>query len=481
MGRNFMMKFYKVLFSGFDLLLVHVGIMIAFWLKFGEGIPLYNWSSYIKVLPWLSVTALIIFYMFDLYSNWRRKSIYNLIYTIALSIGTLSLFTMVLTFWYRGFSFPRSVIVISAIVQFGLFVGVRSLVWLIAKQKYGRRKVLIIAENIENGLTFAEKFLCHTSGWFIIHNLLPVYQWKKMVHAIHDVDVVLLSPSLPKEEKAEILSYCSRYGKEVLLVPELFELFILDAEPQQIDDMLVLSIQPPGLSAAQLFIKRVFDIVISALLLLLLSPIMAVLFILVPLTSKGPAIFKQERMGRDGKEYLIYKFRSMVHDAEKKTGPILATDNDSRITPLGRFIRATRLDEIPQLINVLKGDMSIVGPRPERSFFINQFKESIPHYTYRMSVKPGITGLAQVMAKYSTTVEDKLRFDLMYVRNYSIALDIKILLQTLRVVFQWSQSRGVKEVKITEQQELLFKLGLSEVAVSEDAYPIVSSNSPKTS
>jgi exopolysaccharide biosynthesis polyprenyl glycosylphosphotransferase len=382
--------------------------------------------------------------MFDLYSNWRRKSIYHLIYTIGLSIGTLSLFTMVLTFWYRGFSFPRSVIIISAIIQFVLFVAVRSLIWWVAKQKYGRRKVLIIAENIEDGLLFAQKFLQHTSGWFVIHNLLPIYQWKQMFHTIHEIDVVLLSPSLSKEERAEILSYCSRYGKEVLIVPELFELFILDAEPQQIDDMLVLSIQPPGLSAAQLFIKRIFDIVMSASLLLLLSPVIVLLLILVPLTSKGPAIFKQERMGRDGKEYLIYKFRSMVHDAEKKTGPTLATDNDPRITPLGRFIRATRLDEIPQLFNVLKGDMSLVGPRPERAFFIEQFCESIPDYTYRMSVKPGITGLAQVMAKYSTTVEDKLRFDLMYVRNYSLALDIKILLQTLRVVFQWEASEGIK-------------------------------------
>jgi len=444
MGRNFVMKFYKVLFSGFDLLLVNVGIVLAFWLKFGETIPLYNWSSYVKVLPWISITALAIFYMFDLYSNWRRKSIYHLIYTIGLSIGTLSLFTMVLTFWYRGFSFPRSVIIISAIIQFVLFVAVRSLIWWVAKQKYGRRKVLIIAENIEDGLLFAQKFLQHTSGWFIIQNFVPVHLWKQTVEAIQEADVVLLSPSLSREQRAEILSYCSRYGKEVLIVPELFELFILNAESQQIDDMLVLSVQPPGLTAAQLFLKRVFDVVVSSFLIIVLSPIMLVLFVLVPLTSKGPAIFKQERMGRNGKEYLIYKFRSMVHDAEKKTGPTLATDNDPRITPLGRFIRATRLDEIPQLFNVLKGDMSLVGPRPERAFFIEQFCESIPDYTYRMSVKPGITGLAQVMAKYSTTVEDKLRFDLMYVRNYSLALDIKILLQTLRVVFQWEASEGIK-------------------------------------
>lgn len=439
-----MIKVYKMLLALFDILLVHIGIVVAFYLKFGETIPLYNWSSYTKVLPWLSFAALIIFYMFDLYSNWRRKSLYHLIYTIVLSIGMLSLFTMALTFWYRGFSFPRSVIVTSFLIQITLFIILRSCVWWIAKQRYGRRKVLIIDQSVEQALQFARKFMQHTSGWFIIQNFVPVHLWKQTVEAIQEADVVLLSPSLSREQRAEILSYCSRYGKEVLIVPELFELFILDAEPQQIDDMLVLSVQPPGLTAAQLFLKRVFDVIVSSFLIIVLSPIMLVLFVLVPLTSKGPAIFKQERMGRNGKEYLIYKFRSMVHDAEKKTGPTLATDNDPRITPLGRFIRATRLDEIPQLFNVLKGDMSLVGPRPERAFFIEQFCESIPDYTYRMSVKPGITGLAQVMAKYSTTVEDKLRFDLMYVRNYSLALDIKILLQTLRVVFQWEASEGIK-------------------------------------
>jgi exopolysaccharide biosynthesis polyprenyl glycosylphosphotransferase len=467
MGRNFMMKLYKVLFSGLDLLLIHLGIAIAFWLKFGEAIPLYNFSSYIKVMPWLSITALIIFYMFDLYSNWRRKSIYHLIYTIVLSIGALSLFTMALTFWYRGFSFPRSVIVISAVIQLFLFIIIRSFIWRIAKRKYGRRKVLIIDNDMRNGLLFAQKFLQHTSGWFIIHKFLSVEKWNEITSAIHEIDVVLLSPSLNREQRAEILSHCSKYGKEVLLVPELFELFILDAEPQQIDDMLVLSVHPPGLTAAQLFTKRLFDIAISAILLLVLSPIIAILFLLVPLNSTGPAIFKQERMGRNGKEYMIYKFRSMVHNAEQTTGPTLAVENDPRITSLGRFIRATRLDEIPQLFNVLKGDMSLVGPRPERAFFIERFKEDIPDYAYRMSVKPGITGLAQVMAKYSTTVEDKLRFDLMYVRNYSLALDIKILLQTIRVVFQPSQADGVKKQK-TISSELLEKLKKEEVAITKE-------------
>jgi exopolysaccharide biosynthesis polyprenyl glycosylphosphotransferase len=207
---------------------------------------------------------------------------------------------------------------------------------------------------------------------------------------------------------------------------------------------VVLSVQPPKLNSSQLLVKRFVDIIISVTSLILFSPIIICLYFLIPITSHGPALFRQERLGKDSKPYNILKFRSMVMDAEKTTGPVLASVKDPRITALGRFIRATRLDELPQLINVLKGEMSLVGPRPERPFFCEQFQALIPHYTHRLAVKPGITGLAQVMAKYTTSVEYKLSFDVMYVRNYSLAMDVKILFQTIRVVLQREQADGVK-------------------------------------
>jgi exopolysaccharide biosynthesis polyprenyl glycosylphosphotransferase len=458
------MRIYKGIFALLDLCLVNLAFVSAFWIKFGNEIPDYNWDSYANVLPWLSIVTLIIFYMFDLYSNWRRKSLYNLLYLIVLAVATLGLSTMALTFWYRGFSFPRSVIILSMLLQILFLALTRTAIWWFAKRRYGLRKVLIIDRDLESAVAFAYKFLSHAAGWFVVHRFLSVEQWKVHISVIEEVDVVLLSPSLAKDEKAEILSYCARCRKEVLIVPELFELFVLDAEPQQIDDMLVLSVQPPGLTPAQLFTKRAFDIFASIFLIILFSPIMLGLYILVPLNSNGKAIFKQERIGKNGQKYMIYKFRSMVEGAEKLTGPIFAADNDPRITSLGRFIRATRMDELPQLFNVLKGDMSLVGPRPERQFFIEQFEQTIRDYSYRMSVKPGITGLAQVMAKYSTNTEDKLRFDLMYVRNYSFALDIKILLQTIRVLFQSEQARGINR-KYTREYEMMLKhFGYSEVA-----------------
>ena len=218
---------------------------------------------------------------------------------------------------------------------------------------------------------------------------------------------------------------------------------INSAETQHVDDTLMLVIKPPGLDVGQRFAKRVFDLIIALLILLVASPIMIFLMFLISILSPGPAIFSQERLGEKGLPFKVMKFRSMINNAEQTTGPVLAVEKDPRITRFGAFLRATRLDELPQLINVIKGEMSIVGPRPERKFFVDQFRESIPYYSHRMAVKPGITGLAQVKGKYTTTPEDKLRFDIMYIRNYSFVLDLSILLQTVRVVFQKEKAAGL--------------------------------------
>jgi exopolysaccharide biosynthesis polyprenyl glycosylphosphotransferase len=265
--------------------------------------------------------------------------------------------------------------------------------------------------------------------------------------AVEANDVFVLGSGIKQELKDEIVNACLKQEKEVLVVPQLLDLTVQGAVTQQVDDMLVFSLSSPRVSKTALTIKRSFDLAASSIFLVFVSPLMLCLFIIIPLTSKGPVIFKQERVGLNGRSFRIYKFRSMVQDAEKVTGPVLATEKDPRITPFGRFMRAVRVDELPQLFNVLKGDMSLVGPRPERDYFIKQFKQKYPDYTYRLTVKPGITGLAQVMGNYGTTVEDKLRYDLLYIRNLSLLLDIKILMQTIRVVVQRKQAKGVAEQK----------------------------------
>jgi lipopolysaccharide/colanic/teichoic acid biosynthesis glycosyltransferase len=165
--------------------------------------------------------------------------------------------------------------------------------------------------------------------------------------------------------------------------------------------------------------------------------------ILIRLTSPGKILFAQRRVGRDGVGFTLSKFRTMVADAERHTGPVLATANDPRITKTGAFLRATRLDEFPQLFNVLRGEMSLVGPRPERPHFVQQFREQIPGYEFRLAVKPGVTGLAQVFGRYSTTAERKLRFDLTYITKYSLLMDIRLLLSTIAVLLRREQAEGI--------------------------------------
>jgi len=185
------------------------------------------------------------------------------------------------------------------------------------------------------------------------------------------------------------------------------------------------------------------DIVISFVGLAIASIPMCIIALLIKITSPGPVFYKQLRLTKDKKEFYIYKFRSMVQDAEKKTGPALATKDDPRITTVGRWLRKLRLDELPQLINILKGDMSVVGPRPERPFFVEQYEKEIPNYSKRFTMQAGLTALSHVYGRYSTDIIDRTHYDLLYVQNYSLMLDIRIILLTSRTMFLSDAAEGV--------------------------------------
>jgi exopolysaccharide biosynthesis polyprenyl glycosylphosphotransferase len=198
------------------------------------------------------------------------------------------------------------------------------------------------------------------------------------------------------------------------------------------------------LTAEQRVLKRILDIAVAVIALIILSPVMLITAVMIKLDSKGPVLYSQERVGLYGKIFFVHKFRSMKQDAEAKCGPVLAAEGDTRITKFGRLMRATRLDELPQLFNVLKGEMSIVGPRPERPFFVKQFIAQKPEYDYRHNVKPGITGLAQIAGKYNTSAYDKLIYDLLYIQDVSVKTDLMIMLQTFKVLLTKSSTEGVK-------------------------------------
>jgi len=268
--------------------------------------------------------------------------------------------------------------------------------------------------------------------------------WQK---AAKDVDLLIIGPSIDVGVKAEIVHFCHINGKRVLLVPDFYTIFVNSAVVDKIDDIPVLCAKYLEPTVEQRILKRALDLLVSGFALLVLWPLFIIIAALIKVDSPGPVLYSQVRVGRKGKEFKLVKFRTMCKDAELKTGPVLSCENDPRITKVGKFLRATRLDELPQLFNVLVGDMSIVGPRPERPVFVRQYEKEIPEYVYRHNVKPGITGMAQVCGKYNTTPYNKLIYDLVYIQKFGIITDFVIMLQTIRVLVSKSSTEGVKSNK----------------------------------
>ncbi|WP_367566849.1 sugar transferase [Lacrimispora sp.] len=255
---------------------------------------------------------------------------------------------------------------------------------------------------------------------------------------------------IPTEIRNKILKYC--YGRSIrtYTIPKLSDIIIKNSESLHMFDTPLLLSRNLGLNIEQMVIKRLMDIVISLFALILFSPVLLITAILIKRYDHGPIFFSQKRCTKDQRIFNIYKFRSMVVDAEKKGVVIPATDDDPRITRIGKIIRKFRIDELPQLVNILMGDMSLVGPRPERIEHVQEYSKEIPEFCYRMKVKGGLTGYAQVYGKYNTTAYDKLKLDLMYIENYSVLLDIEILFKTVKILFIKESTEGFdKEVSCT--------------------------------
>ena len=234
------------------------------------------------------------------------------------------------------------------------------------------------------------------------------------------------------------MEVASRECIEVKVVPDLLQFIALRARLEDLDGLPIINVNDVPLQGLNAWVKRVIDVLVSGLAVLVFAVPFGVLAALVKFTSAGPVFYRQRRMGLDGKAFTVYKFRSMYTGAEDATGPVWARDDDPRATPVGRWLRRLDFDELPQFLNVLKGDMSIVGPRPERPFFVEQFKHRIPQYMLRHKVKAGITGWAQVNGwRGNTSLEKRIEYDLYYIENWSVKLDLKIMWLTLvRGLFQ---------------------------------------------
>ncbi|MGE5683200.1 MAG: sugar transferase [Bacillota bacterium] len=342
---------------------------------------------------------------------------------------------------------------------FLMFVGsgrliVRSLQRRLIINGYGRRNTFLVGFNQRSNALHEEinrhKALgLDISGYIATkpENLGKEYLGVKVLATVDNIteaidchnakEVIIALEKNQEDEVLNIITRCDNKNVNIKILADLYELISGQARTSQIYGFPLIDIMPQLMPEWEKKMKRLMDIIVSLIILIVSFPVTFVISILIKLDSKGTILYKQSRVGLNGKEFNVYKFRSMRSDAEKLTGPVWSQKNDPRITRVGRFIRKVRIDEIPQMINVLKGEMSLVGPRPERPYFVEKLSQEIPLYKKRLKVRPGVTGWAQVKHKYDENIEDvktKLRYDLFYIENMSLRMDFKILFRTVFVV-----------------------------------------------
>ena len=451
-----------------DIFALNFAFMFSYWLRFNTGLfPMPyaapDVAAYIKPLPIITIILIFIIRSFNLYASRRRLSIVDESFQIIKAM-TMGLFVlMAATFIYREFSYSRIMLVVcwaNLIFFISLTRFILNRIRLKTRSfNKDYSKLLIIGTG-----TTAQKLVSHISNdphWnYKVVGFISTSDDTKQDNVIglpilgnldniseilskKDIDEVILADvSLPRARIISLILECEKRLIHFRLIADLLGMITSQVDMENVDGIPLLGLKESPLAAVyNRFTKRCIDIVGSLFGLIILSPIFLLIAILVKATSKGPVFYFQKRVGEDRKRFAIIKFRTMIYKAEKKTGAVWAVKNDPRRTKIGAFLRESNLDELPQLINVLSGQMSLVGPRPERPKFVGKFKEDIPRYMARHKIKSGITGWAQANGlRGDTSIEERTKYDLYYVENWSLMLDIKILIiSVFQTIFQTSE------------------------------------------
>jgi exopolysaccharide biosynthesis polyprenyl glycosylphosphotransferase len=400
---------------------------------------------------------------FNLYAVKRRLSVLDELFLIVKAMTAATVILMAATFIYRDFSYSRLVLVLCWTDLIFFVFGER---FVISRIRYFLRRKNKDFSNlllIGAGQTSARiiRHIRNNPHWnYRIVGVVAVSEEPRQqniegVSLLGELDtlsnilsrfniaeVILTTPSLPRDKVMLIILECEKRLITFRLIADMLGMITSQVDMENIDGIPLLGLkQSPLLLGPNIFIKRAMDIAGSLLALIIFSPLFAIIAVAVKLGSPGPVFYLQKRIGEDGRRFAIIKFRTMIDKAEKGLGAVWATKDDPRRTKVGLFLRRHNLDEIPQLINVLKGDMSLVGPRPERPHFVGKFKEDIPRYMARHRVKSGITGWAQVNGlRGDTSIEERTKYDLYYTENWSIIFDIKILLMSIFQTFFVSEN-----------------------------------------
>lgn len=431
----------KIISAGMEIIVYHLSIYFSFWIRYDGIIPAFNYSAYESSFLYIMFAFVLLNILFGVYILYNKSRV-DFIFLTVLVQFIMTLAIMALTFFGRWFTFPRSVIGISFIVSTLFLLSWRFIVFRIYEKVDGTKKVMVVGNveeckkaicNFENARNKRHQITTAVLGDF--YNNIKKHNTK--------VDIVYLAGDLA--ERVKIYDYLIRIDKKIFLQTSFENLVMVNPNIMNIEDESLIEISNFRIAPEDDVVKRIVDFVVALVLIVITSPIMLITALLVKITSAGPVFYKQVRITKNQKEFNILKFRTMSATAEKESGPVLATSNDSRVTPIGGYLRSLRIDELPQLLNVLKGDMALVGPRPERPFFVDQFNELNPYYYLRHNVRTGITGYAQVYGKYATDFNSKLNFDLLYIKKYSFLLDAKIMVQTVKILFDKVSSKGVEE------------------------------------
>ncbi|MBM3284266.1 MAG: undecaprenyl-phosphate glucose phosphotransferase [Candidatus Aminicenantes bacterium] len=431
-----------------------------------KGIPPLR--HYVAVFFLFLVTHLFIFFLQGFYrSRLKRTKIDDFLFISLNAFLTIVVVSAIMSYLYSysqgpaplfrvNFKISHGFLAVYFVVVIFMISFLRHQIYFFMKRRYARGldliNVLIVGAG-EMGRTVAQKIHQYKDLGFVLKGFLDDEKTAgEKVEVNGEVEVLgridELGAVLEKGEIGEVfvaldlknyakildtIKVANKHVVNVRLIPDVFQLLTLKANVQDLDGFPVISIDDVSLKGIRSIVKRVFDVVVSALGLILFLPLILVVALLIKITSRGPVFYKQERMGLDGLKFTMFKFRTMVCDAEKETGPVMCRVGDPRITRVGRLLRKFSIDEIPQLINVFLGQMSVIGPRPERPAFVRDFADKIPNYMLRHKFKSGITGWAQVHGlRQETSIEKRIEYDLYYMQNWSLALDLKIIWMTLR-------------------------------------------------
>lgn len=454
---RFSVQFKKALMFLGEGILIYLSVLLGVYLRLGS----LDYSLLVPKALLTTGVSLGCLYYVDLYNPKVIRDIQEILIRLLQALGVASIILAILFYLYPVLIIGRGASLISACLILVLVLSWRLLYRWFLRSKVMEEKILIIgatpfssvlAEEIAENRSLGYKvlgFIDRNPGRQVGNPMrFPVLgDFNDIAEVVKDHDVNRIVVSVDERRgrlPVEALLECKVQGVEIDEGVEFYELIT--------GKILVDKLRPSWLifssgfeqSTLTRLSKRTVELVVTAVALIILAPLILLIALAIKLESQGAVFFKQERVGEKDKIFTIYKFRSMDHDAEKETGPIWAGDQDTRVTRMGKLLRKSRLDELPQLFNVFLGNMSIVGPRPERPYFVKQLSEEIPYYSKRHSVKPGITGWAQVRYSYGASVEDakeKLQYDLFYIKNMSLVLDIGVILDTLKVVFMGKGAR----------------------------------------